>query len=152
MLFSWGIALILGTHFGYRNAIDSPSWPTTEGLIIKSRIVGVGGGRGGSGVRAKVHYVYDVNGLQFKGRRITYQRERGDRSEEHAQKVAERYSVGRTVRVHFRPDRPNVSVLEPGGSRYPIVGGLVLGFIIIGTAVLVWVRSLTRNGSSLCSS
>ena len=123
----------------------SPNWPTTEGLITNSRIVGVGGGRGGSGVRAKVHYVYDVNGFQFKGRRITYQRERGDRSQEHAQSVAARYSEGSTTRVYYRPDRPNVSVLEPGGENYPIAGSLALAFIFLGAAVLVWVRPIPGN-------
>ena len=137
--------MILSTYLGYRNAIGSPNWPTTEGLITNSRIVGVGGGRGGSGVRAKVHYVYDVNGLQFKGRRITYQRKRGDRSQEHALIVAARYSEGSTTRVYYRPDRPNISVLEPGGGRYPIAGSLSLAVIFLGAAVLVWVRPIPRN-------
>jgi len=146
VLFVGGIALIVGTHLGYRDAKDSPNWPTADGMIIESRIVGVGGGVVGSGVKAKVRYVYDVKGSPYKGWRITYQRKRGDRSQEHAQKVAARYSAGSMVRVYYRSGRPSVSVLEPGSDRYPIVGGILLAAIFMGTAILVWTRPISRNG------
>lgn len=145
ILFALGVAGIIGALLGYRNVVASPNWPTTEGLVIESRVVGIGGARAGSGMRARVRYVYDVEGFRYKGRRITYQRERGDRSEEHARKLAKRYSVGSVVPVYYRPDRPNIAVLEPGGGRYPVAGSIMLAVFFLGGAVLIWVRPIPNN-------
>lgn len=145
ILLAMGVAGIIGGHLSYRNAIASPNWPTTDGLVTESRVVGIGGGRAGSGMRARVRYAYDVGGFRYNGRRITYLRERGDRSEEHVRKQVKRYPVGSVVRVHYRPDRPNIAVLEPGGGRYPVAASMALAVVFLGGAALVWFRPTPHN-------
>lgn len=122
---------------GYRNALGSTDWPTTEGIVIESRIVGVGGGRPDSGLRTRVRYLYAVNGVKHEGWRITYQRKRGDLSADHAQNVLERYPSDEKIKVHYHPDRPGISVLEPGPGSFP-VRRVALVLVLMAGAALVW--------------
>jgi hypothetical protein len=137
LFFLGAIAVGAAIWNSYRNSLESPTWPSANGEVLESRIVGVGGGRGESGVRADIRYLYQVDGVQYRGSRVTYQRRRGDLAEEYAQAVMERYPVGGPVRVYYRPNHPNTSVLEPGQARKP-VGGLILVLIILTSARVLW--------------
>lgn len=133
------VGFSLETH---RHAGESPGWPTVKGEVVSSRVAGMGGGRAGGGYRAELEYQYRVDGKHYTGRRVSFGRARGDRSQAHAEVIVDRYPAGAAVTVHYRPDRPAVSVLEPGGRAPPLVPLLLSSLFFIG-AILNW-----RHGSA----
>ena len=121
VVFGWaGIDAAFDVHFG--NA--SGSWPTTQGVVTRSRVysnterVRVNGRRGmQTETRAKstlvFAYRYAVNGRQYDGQKISYEARGVSRHEV----LAAPYSVGERVVVRYDPRRPSRSVLQPGVSR-----------------------------------
>jgi len=113
----------------------SPGWPTTNGIVQSSSV---------DARRARnshsytyylvVSYSYHVNGVSYTGHQIRYG-STSYNSVEGAQEDANRYGEGTTIQVHYRPEDPSESVLEPGLASpniawiLPGVGGL---FLLIG--------------------
>lgn len=124
----------------YRNALESPRWPTTTGTVVESSVVGVQ-----RGVRPQVRYLYEVDGRMVEGRNVSYARARGDRSEAHVRSVVDRFPEGAEVTVFVRPGSGSVAVLEPGADGYPLAGSLAAAAFWLAAAVLVWLRPVERE-------
>ena len=134
-----GAVLVFG--FGLplrRQAVASASWPATEGRITRSRLEMRAGDKGSS-FTADVAYEYDLDGRTLVGSRVWigdgYSSSPGT---EHRDAVT-RYPVGRQVQVHYDPQDPDESVLEPGptwSSMLLLLLGLV--FLSIGSLVLLF--------------
>lgn len=121
-------------------AAASVSWPTTEGQITVSRVEKNEARKGGATYTAVITYQYSLDGQTFEGDRVWFG---DDYSVSNAfasafRAAVRRYPVGKAVKVHYDPDEPGDSVLEPGptwsGSVFYFIG-LVL--MTLGSLILV---------------
>jgi hypothetical protein len=89
----------------------SQTWPTTAGLVLKSRVEVSGGNY--TSVSPHVLYEYDVDGRTYQSAQIRA----GDRymrssSEREAYDTVDRYPEGAVVTVYYNPTNPSESALE----------------------------------------
>ena len=92
-------------------SIRSERWPVTDG-IIRSAEMKSQDSSDGTTYSAEVTYGYQVAGTSYTGNKVSI----GPMSSsaEHAQGILNRYPVGKTVSVHYRPGDPSDAVLETG--------------------------------------
>lgn len=124
------VVAVLMAALGVRdvtNSTASPLWPTAPGTVLESRLVY----RESSGgifrnsprtLEALVRYHYIVKGRGFESQHVSYRQETLPRV------WVARYPEGSSVLVHYKPDEPDVAVLEPGFSAmtYAWFGGAVI--------------------------
>jgi hypothetical protein len=90
----------------------SRSWPSTEGVIIESRLTS-----NCSYCRPFINYRYVVNGQSFVGNHLVAgPQDYYNRGE--ANTKTHSYAVGRRLAVYYDPKDPAVSCLEPGVLRW----------------------------------
>ena len=91
---------------------DSQSWPSTTGVIVKSRVE-VRGGSTTTSVDAKIVYEYEVGGQQYQGEQIRVDdRHRVLQVGGQAYEMVDRYPMGASVTVYYNPDDPAEAGLE----------------------------------------
>ncbi|MBT8442580.1 MAG: DUF3592 domain-containing protein [Gammaproteobacteria bacterium] len=111
-VFFCGAFLAMGLWAGYKVvtelplAIDSRTWPTIEGRIVHSKLR-VRGRE--SRNRFSLEYTYEVEGVDYANDEFTFMSGVFLRN---ARENAARYPLGKTVTVHYHPDRRDISVLE----------------------------------------
>ena len=97
-------------------------WPVAKGRVLSSTVqeyrtdttTGSAGGRRLMTLyRPVVVYEYEIDGHRFRSDRIAQSPGMNRGVADFAQKVAQRYSSGTAVDVHYDPKRPGQSVLEP---------------------------------------
>jgi uncharacterized protein DUF3592 len=97
-------------------------WPVVKGRVLSSAVqeyradttTGSAGGRRMMTLyRPVVVYEYQVGGQRFRGDRIAQSPGMNRGVAEFAERVAQRYSAGTTVDVHYDPQRHGESVLQP---------------------------------------
>lgn len=134
VLIGLGIAI-----FGFVTMIqakESPSWPTTEGVITTSKMKSWLDDDGDRMYGADIVYDYRVGGSQLTGRNVKFGKVSTNRSSD-AEKVLQKYPEGAQVEVFYNPDEFEVSVLEPGvhaSTWFMPVFGLVFasfGFVFL---------------------
>jgi hypothetical protein len=82
-----------------------------------------------------ITYLYTVDGVERRGKRISIGEIKADSPEVEA--ALDRYQVGRTGPVFYNPAKPDEAVLERDppaspGAMYAIAGGLVLvGLVVV---------------------
>ncbi len=114
-------------------------WPSAPGRIVacKTRKVHTKqrGGATSVGNVPDIAYVYTVDGVEHRGKRISIGEIKPDSPEVEA--ALERYQVGRTGPVFYNPAKPDEAVLERDppaspGVMYAIAGGLILvGLVVV---------------------
>src|SRR5207244_1839123 len=115
-------------------------WPSAQGRIVRSGLRTVdsktAAGSRGRGNVPDVRYVFSVDGVEYRGKRIGIgEIPPGSPGVEAA---LELYRVGRTGPVYYNPDNPKEAVLErdpPFNPRtmYAIAAGVMLvGFVVVG--------------------
>jgi hypothetical protein len=134
-----------------RLQIESATWPSVQGRIVRSELVSAmttGSGMGSQTQRAVVGYEYEVGGQLLRSFRIAYSL--GEHDFEDSRKIIERFPVGRVVAVHYRPGDVRASVLLRGMQQgcYGTIALLVwigsapvLGLILFG----LWYLRATRS-------
>jgi hypothetical protein len=154
-VFPWGVVLFgaLAIWVGlddFMRARSSAEWPSVDGAITRSTIERVTSGGGSSNLRsvtyaARIAYEYAVEGTRHTGQRISYGHVDTE-AQSDADKVVKLYAVGRQLKVHYMPDNPGASVLEPGARGLPwfyLALGIV--FVLVGLVLAAIVpRLLTR--------
>ncbi|CAN5235491.1 hypothetical protein BH10PSE6_BH10PSE6_54280 [soil metagenome] len=115
-------------------------WPSAQGRIVRSGLRTVdsetAGGTRGRGNVPDVRYVFSVDGVEYRGKRISIGEIPPDSPGVEA--ALELYQVGRTAPVYYNPDNPKEAVLErdpPVNPRtmYAISAGVMLvGFVVVG--------------------
>jgi hypothetical protein len=125
-----------------RVARASVDWPAVDGEIVRSGIqeerITTRSGPPSLTHRAVVVYTYSAGGVRYEGNRVAFG-EYATSDPEDAAQIVNRYPTGTAVRVHYRPDDPAVSVLEPGDQGRPwLYTALGLVFALVG-AVLAFV-------------
>ena len=145
MVFWWGIPTL-------EKAKASTSWPTTRGVVVASDIerhVSDDHDHGRSYTyHAHVTYEYTVDGTICNCNTVSFG-EYGSSNRNHARQIVNRYPVGKTVDVHYDPDKPESAVLEPGVSLSSYLGlGMGSVFGVAGaTLLIIAVASGRKTGS-----
>jgi hypothetical protein len=111
----------------------SARWPATEGVIIESRM------------RLNcvlcwptINYHYEVKGRGFVGSGIAAGPQDYYNQLEAGEKVRA-YPLGSKLKVHYDPNNPSVSCLEPGVFRWCAYSYLVFGGCLMSTGFfLIW--------------
>jgi hypothetical protein len=138
------LALTAGLQRAWHGAA-SAHWPTTQGVVIFAR---KGGGEGGEDTPddttdlayyARFVYQYEVAGSKHFNNVRRFAQVEGGSSEE-AERIAERYRKGASVKVSYFPTDPDVAVLEPGNSSAALwLPGIGVVLMLFSLAVFIWV-------------
>ena len=138
-----GLGMITVGVSSIKTAKDSETWPSIEGMILKSKIT-INDGDDSVTYGADVSYQYVINNQTYKGDKVTIsEMSTSDRSR--ARKIVNRYPSGQKVAVFYDPVAPETSVLERGlsGGSW-LVPGIGLFFFIIPLSMLI----MTEKASS----
>jgi hypothetical protein len=124
-------------------------WPTTDGKVISTSVESRGTGNQVT-YHALILYEFRLHGAVFHGTRLGI----GDqdfRSRAEAQQVTDRYPPGRDVLVHYNPNVPGESILQPGSTTwFWVVVGLGGVFVLLGLVLAVTLpRAILRVGTRL---
>ena len=124
------------------NAKASVDWPTTPGVIERSEVVTSKNNDNQTMYEPEVAYSYSVDGKDYEGNTVGFGAKFSSSSRGFADDVVGKYPKGKDVSVHFRPEQPGDSVLEPGVtwmSYVPYAIGLLflgIGLLFVGGLVL----------------
>lgn len=119
-----GVLLFLPSY----PALLSLRWPSVEGTVTSSGVQHLPRSDNADVYYPRVEYSYRVGEVLHSSRRIAFGGSARS-TEEEARAWAERYSVGKVVRVYYDPGAPYSSVLEPGAS-YEAWGAAIPAFCV----------------------
>lgn len=127
------------------------SWPTVPGQVTRSKMkthTETGRRKSEDGIKrsyneefytADIEYEYLIDGVPYKGTRISAVQGGTRADKPHVQQTLDKYKIGQTVVVSYDPSDPSQSVLEPGSQEgFVVWAGLSL-FLIFIPAVVIWV-------------
>lgn len=114
-------------------------WPMAPGRIVSSKTREVttkqSGGAPSVGNVPDITYVYTVDGIEHRGKRIGIGEIRPDSPEVEA--ALDRYQVGRTGPVFYNPEDPDEAVLERNPPARPaVMYGFAGGVMVVGLVVV----------------
>ncbi|MGB8854985.1 MAG: DUF3592 domain-containing protein [Pirellulales bacterium] len=146
----WFVAYSIGKPIRDQ-AAASTGWPTADGRITRSQLAR-SISEGTTMYSADISYEYDVAGRRFDGDCVWFGDNSSTSDAAPYRRAVEQYAVGTEVKVHYDPDDPITSVLEPGvtwassmlyfiGLGMLTVGGLILAsalvpLLLIGVALV----------------
>jgi hypothetical protein len=99
--------------------LKASRWPVVRGRIVQSGVEAFEDwrnqelGRNPPRYQSAVCYTYEVNGRQYSGDRLTVGVRMSATFSALAKRTAARYPVGTEVDVHYNPESPGESVLQP---------------------------------------
>jgi hypothetical protein len=146
-----GLFILIGLialGVGVMNLVRSlrcESWPTVEGVIESADMQSQTGGEEGITYSADISYAYQVAGKHYAGQRVAF----GARSasSSRAQRVLDRFPVGKKVSVHYSPGDPQLAVLEPGiHGGTGVCFGVGTVFLLFGVVFLQLFSAARRPG------
>lgn len=125
-------------------AAGTTRWPSVDGTIVRSLVASPEqpSSSGSTKYRADVVYEYAVDGADLTGNRITTA---DFATNDHSviQGIVDRYPVGRIVAVHYRPDDPRESVLEPGLRALSfLIAGIGIPTLLVGLGLVLFAPKL----------
>lgn len=140
-------------YFGCANLLQahaSMSWPIAQGKIERSIVKASSGSfRNGSlrtTFRAEVDYRFTVDSLSFLGHRWTFG-DYGSSDRSHAEDIAAKYPQGSSVVVHYDPNDPEESVIDPGIKLHTwFLPGAGLIFLLPGLVMAIFLPRAFRDG------
>jgi len=114
-------------------------WPAAPGRIVGSKARKVttkqSGGAPSVGNMPDITYVYTVDGVEHRGKRIGIGEIKPDSPEVEA--ALDRYQVGRTGPVFYNPENPDEAVLERNPPARPaVMYGFAGGVMVVGLVVV----------------
>lgn len=135
-------------------AVASRSWPATEGRIVRSTLE-ESRKDGKTHYSADIGYEYQLDGRTLTGSRVWIGDAYSSSPGNEFRTAVKRYPVGRQVQVHYDPQDPTESVLEPGptwsGSLLFLIGlgVLAIGGLLLLSAVVPLLVVLLAVGASV---
>jgi hypothetical protein len=119
-----GFALLFGlVVFGmHRASVRARQWPIAPGRVetsdvqayeVRSRATSESSVSSKTKYRPNIVYGYDVAGVHYRSDKFSIIRSEGGGSDALAQQIVERYPVGTPLTVHYNPDNPSESALDP---------------------------------------
>jgi hypothetical protein len=106
LLLAW---LVVGA-IGFYRAVVSYNWPVTQGTVVSAEVVRPAGKS--TKYVAEIGYTYQVGGKEFFSKSFKATSARGTSS--WARQLVGGYPAGTRVAVHYNPEKPGDSVVEPG--------------------------------------
>ncbi len=136
-----GLAVLVLGSIQVLHALQSKSWPQTDGTITFSDIEAHRhtGRHSHTTWGVNVEYDYAVAGVHHQGTRLAFGMV--ESSMEHAQSYVNRYPAGRHVPVFYSQSDPETAVLEPGihgGSWVALGVGGVFAVVGLGGLFVMW--------------
>jgi Protein of unknown function (DUF3592) len=126
-IFCYGVRLLVIAH-------SSESWPSVQGRVLSSSLAAHSGSKGSTAYHADVFYEFAVDGARCTSNDINC--DKGSHSDPlDAQCIVSRYPAGQVVTVHYSPNDPNTSVLEPGITTKAMT---LPGIAVLGFSVGLW--------------
>lgn len=113
-------------------------WPTSDGVVIESRVEERSDRRVGMTYEPVIRYRYFVEGVAREGSDTSFNPIQVAR--EDAYKMVESYPVGRSVRVWYSPHHPKWAVLDPSRADWTVTQllGVVLAFALTGFGLAIF--------------
>ena len=126
----FGAALIVFFSNRLEAVYAQKSWPVADGRVTASFVVGE------RAFRPDIEFRYIVNGDTLDGSSSLQQPGFGGRINrlDAAEKLVQKYGVGKTITVHYQPGNPQHSTLSPGPT-YAV-------FLKLGNAALLFIIGL----------
>ena len=127
--------------------IASRAWPAAEAKIVSRTVYDLRGGRGSGADRfrygAHIWFEYTVDGVTFSGNSDV-----ADETEiaVSRRELEERFAVGTTLRVHYRPGEPYRHIQVPGLRWTTFLDVLLVcvNFFCVGIVVSSLVKSFRK--------
>lgn len=118
------------------HGLNSRNWPSTEGKVVHSGVQSHQSmdddGDISTTYGASIQYSYNVSGQEIQGTRRSFTDMRTN-SVRRAEQILARYPQDSSVTVYHHPDKPSLSVLEPGVEWWMYALMLIiLGLLIFG--------------------
>lgn len=115
-VFSFFLLLLTGffifSVIGDIKAIQTKSWPTTDGTVISSSVKRGSSSKGSSKYLPDITYAYVCNGEEYSSNKYSSTAARG--SSFWAKDVTSKYPPNASVKVYYNPNNPKSSVLKTG--------------------------------------
>ncbi|TET30890.1 MAG: DUF3592 domain-containing protein [Anaerolineales bacterium] len=118
------------------HGLNSRNWPIAEGKVVHSGVQAHQSmddeGDISTTYGASIEYAFNVSGQEIQGTRRSFTDMRTN-SVRRAEQILARYPQGSSVTVYHHPDKPSLSVLEPGVQWwiYALMI-IVLGLLVFG--------------------
>ena len=138
-LFAIGTPVAALASKRFLTGLHSYRWPTVSGVVTGTTIEGRSDESGSTSYIPELQYEYEVDDTSYVSARYTYGGTRPSfNSKRDAQSWLDaNYPEGAKITVHYDPDKPDVSVVEPGAWR-SIIGVVIgLAFVVLGAYILV---------------
>ncbi len=118
------------------HGLNSRNWPITEGKVVHSGVQAHQSmdddGDISTTYGASIQYEYNVSGQEIQGTRRSFTEMRTN-SVRRAEQILARYPQDSSVTVYHHPDKPSLSVLEPGVQWWIYALMIVLfGLLVFG--------------------
>ena len=119
--FAFFALLFIGQAWSIYLGIRSKFWPTTEGMVLSSRVARYADSEDSSfWYDPKVRYRYTVADLDYKNDNLSFKQSYHTPDKAFAESIAAKYPPSGTVTVYYKPNRPSHSTLETGlGDGWP---------------------------------
>jgi hypothetical protein len=138
-----GLLLLFFGVKGIITAIESKSWPHSDGTVMTSSIRRYisSSARGRTQHLAEIHYEFFVKNIRYDGNHRHTSPDAGV-----AAGLMERYPKGKQITVYYRPDNPAKNLLEPGLRAKTWImplGGLF--FLVPGILMAIFLPRLMKK-------
>jgi hypothetical protein len=120
-------------------AVRASTWPVTRGRIDGAGVDTITSIDADYSDRFKpfITYVYEVNGRQYRGGRVTVAIPFASRISWLSRRTLAKYPVGTQVDVHYNPKNPRESVLHPWSAGHAVRLLIAAGFLALAWALAV---------------
>ncbi|MCH9654050.1 MAG: DUF3592 domain-containing protein [Planctomycetes bacterium] len=152
MVFFGAIFIIVGYLVTYEMGLPlieqakaSKNWPTTAGLVLKSKVISHRKNNSSSSTyTAKVSYHYEVKGAQFESETVWFGGDISTSNKSMARETVKKFPVDQKVTVYYNPEDPEIAVLEPGVFKTTYFYYL-FGWVFLGVGILMTGSPLFRS-------
>ena len=138
-----GIVIALLSYSSYKTSLETNTWPTIDGTIVRSEIerqTSTSDKGAEETLYPKIAYQYRIDGQEYKSAKISFSSLKAD-----AKQLVSQYPVSKTVQVYYNPQKPKQAVLVPGGNEFNMVPYIFSAvFIFLGLAFFSQWRRQTR--------
>jgi hypothetical protein len=125
------LGVLLGTLFivmgiqNYLLAKESSAWPRIEGKLVSES-------QSKRKKLAMVFYEYQVNGIRYENSRVNFRNDKTSKN-----RIRDKYQIGDVLGIYYKPDEPEISVLEPGASFFYLILKLFGGVFCFGFSIMM---------------
>jgi hypothetical protein len=140
-----GVGLIFLHRRYLRQAEASMSWPEATGTVTVSKVVqgsnvlmsNDNDGESTPVFSPEISYTYQVAGLSYSSKRLSFGSVKSFSKRENAEKAAAVYPVGKQLTIYYDPKNPKEAVADRTAKKSNLM--LIFGilFIIIGLATIL---------------